>query len=88
MKELKVTIIDPVGIHARPAGAIVQETKKLDSEVEIYANNKKVSAKNILGILSLGVRCNQEMTFTFKGGSEQKSLEAIQKVLKANKLTK
>ena len=88
MKELKVIITDPVGIHARPAGAIVQEVRKLDSAIEVKANGKTMPANNILGLLSLGVKVGQQMIFIFKGGNEQKSLEAIEKALKTNKLIK
>ena len=40
MTSFKYVITDPVGIHARPAGALVKEIKKYDSDVKVLANGK------------------------------------------------
>ena len=35
MKEIKFTVTDPLGIHARPAGILVKEAKKFSSKIAI-----------------------------------------------------
>ena len=55
MQEVKTTVVNPNGIHARPASIFVQEAKKFTSKitVENVATGKSKDAKSILGIFSL-----------------------------------
>ena len=45
MQKFNYTVTDPVGIHARPAGILVKECKKYQSEVMVSKGNKAASAK-------------------------------------------
>ena len=73
MTSFKYVITDPVGIHARPAGALVKEIKKYDSDVKVLANGK-----------SLGVKQGNEIEVQVSGGAEADNAAALEAFLKAN----
>lgn len=82
MKELKYTITDPEGIHARPAGLLVNKAKKFASEVKIGKDNKMVDAKRIFGVMGLGVKTGMEITMTFEGQDEEAAYKALDEFFK------
>ena len=58
MKELKVKIADPVGLHGRPASIISTNASKFNSEISIanLRTNKKGNLKSIMSVMSLGIK--------------------------------
>lgn len=84
MKELKYTITDEVGIHARPAGLLVQEVKKYDSDIKMSFNGKTVPAKSLMSVMSLGVKCGNEITMTAEGADEDNAIAGLEKFLAEN----
>ena len=55
MEKFSYRVKDPAGIHARPAGIIVKEASKYNSDIKIYANEKEADAKKIFAVMSLGI---------------------------------
>ena len=55
MKEIKYTITDPLGIHARPAGLIVKLAAGFKSAITLDNGAKKADAKRIMAVMSMGV---------------------------------
>ena len=85
MKEFKYVVTDPVGIHARPAGVLVQEVKKLaDTKVTIVKGDKSAEATKLLKIMGLGVKQGDEVTVQLEGGDEDAALATIEAFFKAN----
>lgn len=84
MKEFKYVITDPMGIHARPAGLLVKEVAKYKSDVKISAGAREVNAKGIMGIMSLGIKKDGEVTFTFDGEDETEACEAVKAFMQEN----
>lgn len=72
--ELSYVIKDPAGIHARPAGEIVNMFKKYDCEVTINANDKTASAKKLIEIMSLGIKCGTQITIVAKGKDAKEAI--------------
>ena len=79
MKEVIKTVINPNGIHARPASIFVQECKKFQSKVTVenIAAGKSKDAKSILGVMSLGMTKGTEIKITAEGPDEDAAIEAI-----------
>lgn len=79
MKEVIKTVINPNGIHARPASIFVQECKKFQSKVTVenIASGKSKDAKSILGVMSLGMTKGTEIKITAEGPDEDAAIEAI-----------
>ncbi|AGB41399.1 phosphotransferase system HPr (HPr) family protein [Halobacteroides halobius DSM 5150] len=77
MKKSVVMVNNETGIHARPASMIVQEANNFDSEVFIVKDDKEVSAKSIMGIMSLGVNQSTEVTIKAEGSDEEEAVQAL-----------
>lgn len=84
MKEFVYTITDPEGIHARPAGLLVKEAAKYPCSITVAKDGREVDAKRIMGVMSLGVKCNQEITLKTQGEQEEAAMEALTVFLKEN----
>ena len=84
MKEFTYTIKDEMGIHARPAGLFVKEAAAFPCAVTIVKDGKEVDAKRIFGVMSLGVKCGQEITLKTDGEKEDEAIEALSKFLEEN----
>ncbi|KAA1042651.1 phosphocarrier protein HPr [Macrococcus equipercicus] len=87
MEQKSYVIIDETGIHARPATMLVQTASKFDSDVQLEYNGKKVNLKSIMGVMSLGVGKNAEITIYAEGADEQEAIQAISDVLTKEGLT-
>lgn len=84
MKSFKYIITDAIGIHARPAGLLVNTAKQFESEIVIEANGKKGNAKGIMGVMSLGAKQGTEITVTANGADEEAAVGALEEFLKNN----
>lgn len=72
----------PNGIHARPASLLVKEINKFKCKSVIKKGEKTVNAKEILAIMSLGIKQGDAITITFYGEDEKEALKAVEKFLK------
>ena len=88
MEQKSYVIIDETGIHARPATMLVQTASKFDSDVQLEYNAKKVNLKSIMGVMSLGVGKDAEITIYAEGSDEKEAIDAITEVLSKEGLTK
>ncbi len=77
----EVTILNPAGLHARPAALVVERAKALESEITIATNDKKASAKSILSVLALGASTGDVATVTAVGEDAELALERITDIL-------
>ena len=84
MKEIKFTVTDPLGIHARPAGILVKEAKKFSSKITVWKGDKSCDMRKLLALMGLAVKQNNEITVQVEGDDEAACAEAIEKFLKEN----
>jgi phosphocarrier protein HPr len=84
MKQFQYTISDPVGIHARPAGLLVKEAKKFQSEITIEKEGKAVSATRLMALMGLGVKKDDTVTVTVSGDDEEPAAAALEKFFQEN----
>ncbi len=69
------------GLEARPVALLVQEASKYESTIYIQSGEKKVNAKSIMGMMSLGLDNGEELLVTADGEDEQVAVEGIEKFL-------
>lgn len=69
------------GLEARPVALLVQEASKYDSKIYIECEGKKVNAKSIMGMMSLGLNAGEELVVTADGEDEQTAVDNIEKFL-------
>lgn len=86
MKEITVTVVDPVGLHARPATVAVNAASKFKSDVKVTFKERSVNMKSIMGVMSLGIPTQSEITISCEGEDEDTAIEAIETILKEQKV--
>ena len=86
MKQISVVVIDPVGLHARPATVAVNAASKFKSEVKITYKGRSVNMKSIMGVMSLGIPTQSEITISCDGEDEEEAIKQIEDILKAQKV--
>ncbi|MFV0381121.1 MAG: HPr family phosphocarrier protein [Breznakia sp.] len=86
MKQITVTVVDPVGLHARPATVAVHAAGKYKCEVNISFGGREVNMKSIMGVMSLGIPTQSEITISCNGEDEDAALAAIEEVLRTQKI--
>ena len=80
-------IVAETGIHARPATILVQAASKFASDVTLSYEGKSVNLKSIMGVMSLGVGQNANVTITASGDDEKEALDAVAETMKKEGLT-
>lgn len=76
-----VTLLNESGLHARPAAMFVQEASKYKSNIMIEKDGKQVSAKGILGVLSLGISKGTVINIIAEGEDEAAAADALVKLV-------
>ena len=82
MEKRDFTITSETGIHARPATILVQAASKYNSDVTLSYEGKSVNLKSIMGVMSLGVGQNAEVTISAEGDDEKDAIAAIEDTMK------
>ncbi|MCI8410431.1 MAG: HPr family phosphocarrier protein [Lachnospiraceae bacterium] len=77
----KITIKIPTGLEARPVALLVQVASRYESSIFVECEDKKVNAKSIMGMMSLGIAAGEEVTVTANGNDEEEAIENIEKYL-------
>lgn len=80
-----MTIKIPTGLEARPVAVLVQVASRYDSSIYIECEDKKVNAKSIMGMMSLGIAAGEEVTVIADGADEQDAINEIEKFLNDKK---
>lgn len=82
------TIIDEMGLHARPATVLVNTAGKFASEITLDYNGKSVNLKSIMGVMSLGVPHGAEIKVLADGDDAAEALDAITETFASQNLAK
>jgi phosphocarrier protein len=77
MREFDYVIKDEIGIHARPAGLLVQEAKKYESKIMISKEGKKAEATRLMALMALGVKGGQTVKVEIVGADEDAAYEGM-----------
>lgn len=77
MVSQKITIINPSGLHLRPAGNLCNEALKYKSLITFSFNGGTANAKNVLSVLGACVKCGDEIELVCEGADEQEAMKAL-----------
>ncbi len=72
------------GLEARPVALLVQVASQFESTVYINSEDRKVNAKSIMGMMSLGLASGEEVTVVADGNDEDTAVVEIEKFLSGN----
>ncbi len=77
----KMTINIPSGLAARPAAILVQVASQYESSIYIECEVKRINAKSIMGMMSLGLAAGEEVVVSANGSDEEAAIKHIEKYL-------
>lgn len=72
------TVLNKMGLHARPAALFVQTAHKFQSQITVEKDGQEVDGKSIMGILTLAAESGAQLKITADGADEAEFLEAMQ----------
>ena len=85
--ELKVTITDPIGLHARPASQLVTAASKFESDITIKTEaGKEANLKSIMSVMALGVKTGESVTIVAEGKDAGEAISTLESTMKENEL--
>ena len=85
MTKKEITIKLASGLEARPVAMLVQIASQFDSTIHIETLDKKVNAKSIMGMMSLGLDAGEKVTVVADGNDEENAVTSIEEYLNGTK---
>ena len=77
MVSREVTIINNIGLHARPATFFIQKANTYSCSIWVEKDERKVNAKSLLGVLSLGIAKGMSINIIADGIDEDAAIESL-----------
>ena len=76
-----VVISNQVGLHARPATFFIQKANEFKSGIWVEKEDRRVNAKSLLGVLSLGIVKGTEITIIADGADEDAAIATLSELI-------
>lgn len=83
MVSQKLKIMNPTGLHLRPAGNLCKEAMKYKSKVTFNYGNNTANAKSVLSVLGACIKSGNEITLVCEGEDEEAALSALAAYIKS-----
>jgi phosphocarrier protein len=83
MIQREVTITNNSGLHARPATFFIQKANTYRSGVWVVKDDRKVSAKSLLGVLSIGIAKGMTITIVADGDDEEAAIRGLVELIES-----
>ena len=80
----EVTINNEVGLHARPATFFIHKANEFKSGIWVEKDERRVNAKSLLGVLSLGITKGTTITLLADGSDEKEAVAALSELVSGN----
>ncbi|MGE4284800.1 MAG: HPr family phosphocarrier protein [Clostridia bacterium] len=80
----EVVVQNQVGLHARPATFFIQKANEFKSSIWVEKDERKVNAKSLLGVLSLGISKGTRVTIMVDGADEEIAIDAMVGLINSN----
>ncbi len=81
MSRKEVVVQIPGGLEARPIAVLVQVASQYESSIYLEAEDKRVNAKSIMGMMTLGLNAGEKMVIEATGNDEEAALEGMEKYI-------
>lgn len=79
----EVTVKNQVGLHARPATFFIQKANEFKSSVWVEKEERRVNAKSLLGVLSLGIIGGATIRIMADGSDEEQAVDGLVKLVES-----
>ena len=80
----EITVNNEVGLHARPATFFIQKANEFKSTILVEKEERRVNAKSLLGILSLGITKGTTINLIADGPDEEEAVSALVEIITSN----
>ena len=77
----KITVLNKLGIHARPAAQFVRVASRFQADVTVEKDDERVDGKSIMGLMMLAVGCGAEITVMTDGSDEEETMAALEELV-------
>lgn len=87
METLRIKVVNPVGLHARPAALFVQAANGFECAIQVRnatSESAWVDGKSILGVLTLGVEKDHEIEVTADGADAPQAIAGLRELIEAD----
>jgi phosphocarrier protein len=75
--ERVVEIVNPLGLHARPAAEFVKLSSRFASEIQVEKDGMMVNGKSIMGVMTLAAECGSALTIRAEGTDARAAADAL-----------
>lgn len=79
----EVLVQNQVGLHARPATFFIQKANEYKSSIWVEKDERRVNAKSLLGVLSLGIMGDTKIRIIAGGSDEEQAVEGLVKLVES-----
>jgi phosphocarrier protein len=76
--EKTITVINPLGLHARPAAKVVDCAARFTSDIRLSYQDQDIDAKSIMSVLMLAAPCGAELSVAINGDDENDAMTALE----------
>ena len=76
-----VTIVNNVGLHARPATFFIQKANSYKATIWLEEGGRRINAKSLLGVLSMGIVKGTSITLISDGADEEEALNGLTELI-------
>lgn len=80
----EVEVLNQVGLHARPATFFIQKANEFKSSIWVEKDERKVNAKSLLGVLSLGIVKGTKINLIADGQDEEEAVVTLVNLIASN----
>lgn len=84
MVSSEVMVMNTVGLHARPATFFIQRANSFKSSIWVEKDDRRVNAKSLLGVLSLGIVKGTTITLIADGTDDEEAIKTLVSVIQSD----
>jgi phosphocarrier protein len=77
VSQRRVTVVNELGVHARPAAEFVKLASKFESEISVAKDGDTVNGKSIMGVMTLAAECGAELQVRAEGSDAEAAVTAL-----------
>lgn len=76
-------VVNPSGLHLRPAGVLSQTAMRFKSDVIIECGDKRIVAKSVLNVMAAGIKSGTEINLICEGEDEAEALKTVSEAIES-----
>lgn len=81
MQSKTVTIVNKLGLHARPSARVVQTASQFEADITLAKDGLEVNGKSIMGVMMLAAEAGSQVTITANGSDEEEAVRVLSEVI-------